>query len=275
MIHDADGLRDAVEIVEHIIRAAQPPAMGRPQWWVQKSSVRGGVESVTNVDIEIEAAILGRLRCCWPSASILSEESSPSPEALSADLCFVVDPLDGTAELISGSSSYAISVAMVCHREVVAAVVAYPGCSRSLSAYSGGGAALDGLHISVSTRARLAEARIAVSPRQVADPRMKMLRDRLGKEVSLCPLGALTPKVGGVCVGVFDAAVYLPLGGAAAVWDYAGAGFVLREAGGTLTAIDGADLLTSLEFVHHGGWVASNGLLHRDLLEAIRASVDH
>jgi myo-inositol-1(or 4)-monophosphatase len=197
---------------------------------------------------------------------VLSEETEPDPAALERDVCFVIDPIDGTNELIAGRADFAISVAVFVNGEPVAAVLDLPQRDQRVSCHAGRGASVNGRPITLPARAScLAQARLAVSPGQRSEPTLKAQWRQVDAQ-AFHPVGALTPKIADVLLGHCDAALYLPWPGHFAfIWDYAAAALLLREAGGT----DGVELLDGLPLRHHAGWVAGERRLCHDIRAAV------
>ncbi|MFL6796209.1 MAG: 3'(2'),5'-bisphosphate nucleotidase CysQ [Xanthobacteraceae bacterium] len=82
---------------------------------------------VTAADCAAEAAILEGIAGLLPGVSIVSEEAAghAAPQALSAQF-FLVDPLDGTRELVAGRDEFTINVALVCEGVPRLGIVAAP-----------------------------------------------------------------------------------------------------------------------------------------------------
>lgn len=230
----------------------------------------GNVERVTDLDLLVEEHLIQACRQNFPDSGVLSEETESDPAALRRDVCFVIDPIDGTNELIAGRGDYAISVAVFVNGEPAAAVLDLPARDQRFSCHAGRGTFVNGRPITLPARvSRLAQARLAVSPGQRGDPTLQA-RWGLVEARAFHPVGALTPKVADVLLGHCDAALYLPWPDHLAfIWDYAAAALLLREAGGTIVGTDGVELLDSLPLRHHVGWIAGE----RRLCDEIRAAV--
>ena len=82
----------------------------------------------TCADLESERLILGRLAEAWPGIPVVAEESAAATAA--AALFFLVDPLDGTKDYLSGAGEYSVNIALVAGRRPVAAAVAAPSVER-------------------------------------------------------------------------------------------------------------------------------------------------
>lgn len=65
---------------------------------------------LTHADLAVQDHIVARLQETFPHISIVAEEDFSTP---AVDLCWVVDPLDGSNNFAIGIPSYAVSIALV------------------------------------------------------------------------------------------------------------------------------------------------------------------
>lgn len=108
---------------------------------------------VTAADTAAER-LARRLLAQWrPGEPVLGEEEGGAPA--SGQLCWVVDPIDGTVNYLYGLPWYAVSVAVQRDGESVAAAVAQPVDRRLWSAGRGAGADCNGLALRVSAARQL------------------------------------------------------------------------------------------------------------------------
>ena len=234
-----------------------------------KNTPKGSNEIVTSVDIEIEAALSSQLLKEYPTASILGEEKHTDANALKADLCFIIDPIDGTKEFLAGRSTYAISVAVLQAGGLEVGVLDFPSQRLRFWSEKGQGATVNDSDIHVTTEHRLDKLKIGVSPMQAQSACFNTVKDQL-KTSAFIPMGTLTAKVCAVAKGDFDAAFYL--GGPDQMfplWDFAACGLVLAEAGGRFTSLDGSEILTTLPILSNTGWLATNGHCHQMMLNLL------
>ncbi|WP_246736268.1 3'(2'),5'-bisphosphate nucleotidase CysQ family protein [Enterovirga aerilata] len=82
----------------------------------------------TAADLESERLILARLREAWPAIPVVAEESAGSTAC--AELFFLVDPLDGTRDYLTGSGEYSVNIALVAGARPIAAAIAVPEAGR-------------------------------------------------------------------------------------------------------------------------------------------------
>lgn len=234
--------------------------------WTKPSAHGGSGELVTEVDLEVEALVVEAVHQRLPHAAILSEESSPHPSALAAEICVVIDPIDGTDELVAGRPGFAISIALLERGRPVAAVLDMPAQNCRFHGTDGAGTTLNGKPVDLSPVKDLNRARLAVSATQRRNESLQGFWDTIGA-VALVPTPAFAAKLAAVLAGDCDAALYLPVNPhPTAVWDYAAPAFLLAEAGGWFGSIDGVDLLQQRPVLYTGGWVATPPALRDQLL---------
>ena len=88
----------------------QPPEAPLESW------EKAPAEWVTDADLAIEASLSPRLEAILPGSHVVGEESSAGEAPavrISADPTWLVDPIDGTANFVSGGGPYATMVALV------------------------------------------------------------------------------------------------------------------------------------------------------------------
>ena len=88
--------------------------------------LKGDGSPVTAIDREVDAFLRSRLTRLVPGSGWLSEETPDDGSRLREPFVWIVDPIDGTQELIAGRDEIAISIGLVHQGSVVAAAVANP-----------------------------------------------------------------------------------------------------------------------------------------------------
>lgn len=251
------------ECREHILTASAPRS------WC-KSGSRGGLDVVTDLDVWVEDRIIAGVSKAYPECTTLSEEAQGDPSDLYGPLCFVVDPIDGTSELLAGESSFSVSVAVVREGRVEVGLVDFPKRGVRYEARRGEGAWESGRRLVVPEHQTLTGARIAVTPRQRTHPELQPIFARL-RACELVDIRPITAKLAAILSGVVQAGVYVRHPGfEVAIWDYAAAGLMLEEAGGVFVSLsDRRPILDLLPIRHCAGWVASSRSLQGSLLAAI------
>jgi myo-inositol-1(or 4)-monophosphatase len=193
---------------------------------------------VSHVDLASEALIVDGLRAAFPDDGVLGEEGCGVPG--SSGRRWIVDPLDGTRNYLSGAGPWSVCIALQDgpgDDDLALAVVHDPVVGETFSAISGEGAFLDGAPVTASDRADLDKALAGLS----FDP--SSTTKNLMAEV----VGMLLPEVGDIrrlpaaldlaylACGRLDCAV---LAGTK-LWDVAAGMLLAREAGVVLGGIDG------------------------------------
>ncbi|WP_448678752.1 3'(2'),5'-bisphosphate nucleotidase CysQ [Pseudomonas nicosulfuronedens] len=97
---------------------------------------------VTAADLAAHRVLVDGLRTLAPDVPVLSEEDCDIPLEQRAQWSrwWLVDPLDGTKEFISGSDEFTVNVALIEHGRVVFGVVGIPASGRCYYGGTGLGA---------------------------------------------------------------------------------------------------------------------------------------
>ena len=223
-----------------------------------------GLDIVTAADLASERIVIDGLRALTPQASILSEEAGTT--GTPGESRWIVDPLDGTINYASGLPWFSVTMAYQERGETKVGLTVAPAAGFEAHYTSDGVATVNGRPAKVSATARLADAVIAVvltshfSAEEVA--RTAEIIRRLGvgaRGVRVIVSGAFEYST--VAAGQLDAAVSIK----ADIVSYAAAMPLLRAAGGKVTTLSGADSVDE-----DTQKIGSNGLIHDELLEALR-----
>src|SRR5690606_10565772 len=125
--------------------------------------------------------IVAGLRRAFPGDAILSEESKDSADRLSARRVWVVDPLDGTKELLARNGEFSIMIGLSIEGEAVLGVVYLPDGDVLYSAARGQGAwADDGVERRRLERGPRTDDLRLVGSRSHSDPLLERMREELG-----------------------------------------------------------------------------------------------
>lgn len=197
------------------------------------------IDVVTEVDREAEHLLRDILLTARPEDGFLGEEGTAQIAGTSG-IVWVVDPIDGTTNFVTGAGPFAVSVAAVSAPGDPASWTAYAGAIALclgdaaitlFSAHVGGGATADGRAVRVLDGADLSAAIIATG--LAYDPTIRRRQ--------AATLEALTPlvrdlRIGGsaaadLCaVAAGHVAAYVERG--LAPWDWAAGALIVTEAGG-------------------------------------------
>lgn len=128
----------------------------------------GDAGPVSEADLAVDLALRQHLTGARPDYGWLSEESPDSPERLSRDRLFIVDPIDGTRAYLAGEEAFALSLSVVERGRVTAAVVHLPARQETYSAAAGGPARKNGAVLQASARQSLAGAEVLTTKANLA-----------------------------------------------------------------------------------------------------------
>ena len=231
---------------------------------------------VSYVDKGSEQMIVKALRKILPEAGFITEEgttkddvrgqkknvSDVSPQP--SDFTWVVDPLDGTTNFIHGFAPYAVSIALCKGREIVIGVVYEIVSDECFYSWQNGGAFVNEEPLHVGTSA-INDALLCLQLPYNSDaykPIITRLLNRFyGNVGSIRMLGSAAIALCYVAAGRLDAYAERYIG----QWDYMAGALIVKEAGGRVTNYAGDDY-----FMEGDSIVATNGVVHQDLLEAVR-----
>ncbi|WP_185994838.1 inositol monophosphatase family protein [Nocardioides campestrisoli] len=195
-----------------------------------------GVDVVTEIDRASEALVRTRLGELRPGDAVLGEEEGE--RAGSTGVRWVVDPVDGTVNLLYGIPEYAVSIAAEVDGQVVAGAVVDVVRDVVYAAALGQGATRDGVPLRVRPAAPVAERLVLTGFGYLPEVRahqgacvarlLPLVRDvrRMGScALDLCH----------VAEGIADA--YVEEG--PQPWDWAAGSLVVSEAGGRFARLPG------------------------------------
>lgn len=236
---------------------------------VQRVDFKGEVNPVTEADTEAEALILARLREAFPDHRILAEEGGGDEWREPGPPIWLVDPLDGTNNFAHGFPHIAVSLALVDGERPVVGVIYDPLRDETFAAYAGGGATMNGEPIRVSRVRRLADSFLATGfpydRRTAPDNNVARLDHFLRRSQGVRRAGTASLDLAYVACGRFDGFWEIRL----KPWDVAAGVLLVREAGGRAT-----DFAGTPDCLSGGEIVASNGLIHEEMLRVIREGAD-
>ncbi len=191
---------------------------------------------VTTADHASDDFLKQTLRAAYPDYGWLSEETVDSPERLTAERVWVVDPLDGTKEFIEGVPNFVISVALVEHGYPILGVLYNPITEELFTAVKDGGAHLNGDPVHCSRKSDPAQMVILNSR---SETRRGLWEPFQASFKRLDAVGSVAYKLGLTAVGRADIFASLRPKNE---WDVCAGHCILNEAGGTLVTSEGKAL---------------------------------
>lgn len=92
---------------------------------------------VTSADLAANKILVDALKTLYPEIPVVSEESDAPCSEFFKESFFLVDPLDGTSDFISGRKEFTVNVALVEQGKVVLGIVAVPALNELFYGYRG------------------------------------------------------------------------------------------------------------------------------------------
>lgn len=233
---------------------------------VHETSFKGDVNPVTALDRAAEEAIFEALETLCPGEEVLGEESGGS--GWDAERVWIVDPLDGTVNLLHGVPHVSVSVAVWEKGQPVAGTVLDVATGTEFWAARGEGAWRDQDPIRVSEVASMEGALMVTGFPYDRQAHARSYTDLLAEVLTLVQgvrrTGSAALDLAWVACGRFDG--YWEFG--LAPWDFAAGVLLVTEAGGSVTDQRGSAFRPDSTAL-----IATNGHLHRQLAEIVAAHV--
>ena len=225
---------------------------------------KGEDDVVTEADRAAQRAVIASIRESYPDDAVVGEEEDERKTVPDAGPAWVIDPIDGTNNYVRDVRVWATAVAAVVDGEPVAAAIVAPALGDTYTA-DATGAYRNGEPLSVSD---------VSEPRDAAvDPTIWWAYDARDEYARACEaivtrfgdmrrLGAAQVVLPTVAAGGLEGTI---TNLRANPWDTVAGVFVIRQAGGRATDLEGN------RWRHDSkGLVASNGALHDEVVAAAK-----
>ncbi len=225
------------------------------------------LDIVTNKDIEIETFIKNSIRHKFPNHSILSEETDEVKKDINH--LWVIDPIDGTINFASGSPLFAISIAYLKKNDVLSGRIILPKFKAIYKAEKNIGAYKNNEKLTVSDK-RLKESVVSVvltshfSSQEINETLtiIRLLSDKV-RGIRIIVSEAL--ELAWIAEGILDGNICVK----ADLYGASAGKLLIEEAGGNVTNFSEENFLHNPENI-----VASNGIIHKELIEIIQSRLD-
>ena len=267
-----DAERDdmAVALADIVLRAG-PAVM---EEYARRGDARAKADGspVTAADERAEEIITSALRALRPDLAVVAEEAaSRAQPAPPGELFFLVDPLDGTKEFLSGNGEFTVNIALVQAGEPIAGAVLAPALGRLWFAGAAAHAATVG--DSLPSRASWEPLRVRRAPERLTALASRSHADARTQEfLAKLPVGDRISAGSSLkfCVIAEGRADLYPRFGPTMEWDTAAGDAVLTAAGGVVASEDGMrlrygkiqDLFRNSSFLAYGDAKLTNKLVN-------------
>lgn len=223
--------------------------------------VKGRADYVTEVDTAVQRMLYEQLAALYPEIQFMGEEKDNSRIDFDRPV-WILDPVDGTTNLIHRFPGSSISLALACGHELVAGLIYNPYLDELFFAKKGQGATRNGRAIHVSGAETLSQSLIATgtSPyrHEWADEVFGQIKAVYLRAQDIRRVGSAAMELAWVACGRLDGFFELTL----SPWDFAAGLVILTEAGGKLTDYSGAPV----DFTRKSQVLATNGRIHDEMV---------
>lgn len=222
---------------------------------------KGPADYVTQVDLAVQDFLREELFTLAPEIQFLGEETGL--QEMDGDCFWILDPVDGTTNLMHDYQHSAVSLALYRQGEIVLGVIYDPFHEEVFSAGKGKGSFLNGKPIHVSNAKVLADTIVGLgtAKRELADENFARFRRVYGRCQDVRRIGSAALELAytacGRQGGFFEQHLH--------PWDYAAGMLLVQEAGGKATDFMGKPL----DPRKSGSVAVTNGAIHTELLDLL------
>ena len=225
---------------------------------------KGFADFVTAADVAIEERVQQALKDRYPQVQFMGEEKDNSEIDFDQPV-FIMDPVDGTTNLIHDYRQSALSLAYCEEGRAVFGAVYQPYTDELFTAEAGKGAFLNGTPIRVSGTAQPEKSLLLIGTdpyhHELAERNFKTFEQAFRLVADIRRSGSAAIDLCMVACGRADAYFERRLN----PWDFGAGVLIVAEAGGKVTDYCGAPL--SMRGAH--SVVASNGIIGDILVEKV------
>jgi myo-inositol-1(or 4)-monophosphatase len=227
-------------------------------------SLKGPANFVSLADKRAEEMLYDDLTKARPGYGFIGEEGG-TREGADKSHTWVVDPLDGTTNFLHGIPQFAISIGLRREDTVIAGLIYNPANDELYIAERGKGAFLNDQRLRVAGRRQLSDCVVACGLPHIGrgdhDLSRREMMEIQNKVAGLRRFGAASLDMAFIAAGRLDGYWERNLSS----WDMAAGAIIVREAGGTVSCIDGrSDPLKT------GNVICGNEFIHAELVKILR-----
>lgn len=229
-------------------------------------SMKGKADFVTAVDLAISGYLKERLKEITPEAGFMSEEE---PTGFLPDTRWILDPIDGTTNLVYDYRLSSVSLALYHKGEIVFGVVYNPYSEETFWAEKGKGARLNGQILTKAPDREVCDSLIEFgagsSRKHEAEEIFALAKEVFSDCLDLRRMCSSALAVAYVACGRLNGYFEKSL----KPWDYAAASLILAECGGIITNMRGE----AISFDRPDSVIAGTPKAHAYLLEKFKGII--
>lgn len=210
--------------------------------------LKGAQDVLTAADGAVERLIVATLRAGFPHDAFLGEEGGRVDGGGADAACWVIDPIDGTANFARALPSWCVSIALVVAGRTELGVIYDAGADFLYAATRGAGAWRNGerLRVSATTDSARASVDVGYSSRTSAEAFGSLVTGLLRRGINVTQCGSAALGLARVADGRLDGYAERHL----YAWDALAGLLLIEEAGGRVNAfLEGDALLAGSETI--------------------------
>ena len=205
-----------------------------------KKEIKSDNTPVTNGDIEVNKILTKKISEITPNIAIVSEENAAHKNDKNLKNFWLIDPIDGTRDYISGRDEFTLNAALIINKKPVIGIITVPAKKRVFYSYgmSNSYELINNQEINLINKKKNYEELKAVSysdelKSEIAEVHKKYnitSHQKMKSSLKFCVVAA----------GEFDLYAAEPR---ACEWDIAAGHAILEHAGGKITDFNGGEIL--------------------------------
>jgi myo-inositol-1(or 4)-monophosphatase len=246
-------IQSALEVSREVFARFTPGAI--------ETEYKAGHDPVTEADRALDAVL--RKELLREGEGWLSEESADDPIRLQRSRVWVVDPLDGTREFVTGIPEFCASIGFVENGRPVAGGIFNPTTDETFLGSIDSGVTYNGKPAKPSQRTTLDGALVLASRSEVKRGEWKLFEKRPFK---IRPMGSVAYKLALVSAGLADITFTLT---PKHEWDVVGGVALVQSARGFVSTLDKTALTANRRDPLLSGLLASGPFLKEPLLALV------
>ncbi|XEC94011.1 inositol monophosphatase [Paenibacillus tarimensis] len=213
---------------------------------------------VTEVDRKVESWLVEQITTNYPDHSILGEENINNRTS-SGEYMWIIDPIDGTANMINRNQEFAVSVALCTGNGAVFGIVYDVMSDKLFRAVKGKGAFVNNRRLSpLPARLKLENELIAITVPWHRTDEWSEFKSLISKARGIRVYGATTMELCDIALRKLGAYVQYNV----KAWDYAASRVILEELGCRFSDLQGREI----GWLYHGGVVAAPPEVHEEII---------
>src|SRR6201986_4781736 len=227
-------------------------------------SLKGPANFVSLADKRAEEMIYSDLAKARPGY-VFPGEKGGQREGTDTTHTWIVDPLDGTTNFLHGIPQFAISIGLSREGTIIAGVIYNPANDELYTAERGKGAFLNDQRLRVAGRRQLSDCVVACGLPHIGrgdhDLSRREMMEIQKKVAGLRRFGAASLDMAFIAAGRLDGYWERNLSS----WGMAAGPLLIREAGGTVSCVDGKS-----DPLETGNVICGNEYIHAELVKILR-----